>query len=176
MEWGAVVSKSFKVLLGVALAITLLPELTGNAWIANPADAQIVRGVRPFFDQQGFQVAGETRFAGREALLVGKDNCMIYAVPVAHQGWHQATVRQSTGTDQSLWFAFEGRVTKDRQSALRPLLTYYTLKSLRYLGLPTGYPPVLALVIDGGCTPWETDWSLVPTVPFVAKTPWSSSR
>lgn len=160
-------STRFKILLALALIVTLGSKAFITANVGNPSDREIVEGIVPFFERSGFEVAATAYFAGRDALIARKGDCLIYAVPVAHQGWHQATVRQSVDpASQKLDFVFRGRLTADRQERWYPLLVYYTRKVERYVGLDADYPPLVALVSSGRCDLAAVDWDRLPSVPF----------
>lgn len=160
------ISTRLKVGIAVALATTLGIKLVIAGGIANPTNAEIAAAAEPFFVSQGFQSAGQALFADRVALLLSRDACLLYAVPVAPQGWHEALLRFALQNDQILSFVYKGAVRRDTQERWRPLLTYYVKKALRYASLPTEYDPVFALVQSGACDVNSIDWARMPAVPF----------
>lgn len=160
------VSPQFKIAAALLIAATLAAKLLIAGGVQNPTDEEIAVAVQPFFEQQGFGAAGLGTFAGRPALILGRNNCLMYAVPVAHQGWHQATVRSGVTADQELWFVFDGNLRKDRQQRWYPLAKYYFDKALGYVGINLGYPPVLALVTSGDCGIQTVAWSKLSAIPF----------
>lgn len=166
MGLGVDVSGSFKLVLAVTLSLTALPKLLLGTGFSNPSSDEIVKAVGYVFERDGYNVTSPVQFAGKEALLAMKGGCIIYAVPVAHQGWHQATIRQSLAPTQSLWFEFQGRLTRDFQETIYPLSVYYIRKTLRYVGFDTKYPPVLALIADGSCSISELGWDRGPEIRF----------
>lgn len=161
-----VVSTHFKVFLAVGLVVSLGVKALVVGSVSNPSDREIVEAAMPFFERQGFQVMGPTSFAGRDALLAQRDDCLMYVIPVAHQGWHQATVRQSLDPTQKLAFVFEGRIAPAQQERWRPLLTYYLFKAARYTGVDLPYPPVFGLAMSGNCQVETLDWASMPRIAF----------
>lgn len=159
--------RRFELLLAGALALTLGVKLVVAGGVQNPSFEAVSEAMRPFFARNGFEIGGSTTFAGRPALLVRKDACLLYSVPVSQQGWHQATVRQSLSAGQGLWYAMRGRLQKDLQPTWSPLAQYYFNKILRYGGLDGQYPPILALVTAGDCDLGQIDWNGLPRVDFV---------
>lgn len=160
------VSSSFKVLVVVSLVVTLIPKILIGAVVSNPTYGKVVELIAPFFVSQGFQVTYPAQFAGKEALIAMKDNCFMHVVPVAHQGWHQATVRNSVVPDQRLWFQFEGHLTEEEQETYYPLTIYYAKKAARHLGISVNFPPVLALITEGACSVQALNWNGLPEIPF----------
>lgn len=160
------VSNSFKALTALVLAVTLAPKLLIGAVVSNPSYGIVVESFAPFFFEEGFQVAYPAQFAGKEALIAMKDDCFMHVVPVAHQGWHEATIRTSVRPDQKLWFEFEGRLTEQHQETVYPLIVYYARKAVRYLGINTDFPPVLAIVAEGSCSIELIKWDRRPRIPF----------
>lgn len=159
-------SKRFSIFAAATLSLTLGAKLAFVAGVGTPDDETIAIAMAPLFEGQGFLSAGVVDFAGRPALLVSREACLLYVVPVAPQGWSEATVRHAIGPDQSLWFAFAGSVREDTQERYRPLLIYYINKSMAYMRFSPGYSPVLALVGSRACQIDRLDWSRIPTVPF----------
>lgn len=166
MEWDVSVSNSFKILVVIGLIATILPKFITAAGVQNPTGIDILKKARLFFERQGFDVAGLTKFSDRDSLLVQKDNCMMYVIPVAHQGWNQATIKQALVPGQSIWFQFEGKLTRDVQDTGYPLLIYYTNKAVNYLGYRAGYPAVLAIVCQGTCDLMSLAWNSLDRVSF----------
>lgn len=160
------VSSSFKFGLGVLLVVTTIPKVLWGGGISNPEYAEIANTVTPFFIEEGFQVASEVKFAGMDALIAFRDECLMYVVPVAHQGWHQATIRQAVGPSQSLWFEFEGVIKEREQDTFYPLTVYYFSKAARYFGFKTNYPPVFAIVTEGNCSVKALNWRAFPAISF----------
>ena len=166
MGLAVAVSTQFRVFVTAGLMLSLGVKMLVVGSVSNPSDVEIVETTAPFFERHGFQVIAPTSFAGRDALLAQRDDCLIYATPVAHQGWHQATVRQSLGPTQTLSFVFEGRLTPYYQERWRPLLTYYLFKAARYTGLDLPFPPVFALVTSGTCKIEALNWASMPRIAF----------
>lgn len=161
-------SNSFKIVLAISLLVTVMPKLLLGAGVSNPSYSEIVKIIAPFFTAEGYEVTSPVDFAGKDALLAMKGDCLMYVIPVAHQGWHEATVRQSVGPSENLWFAFEGRL-KQRQDTYYPLSAYYINKSARYLGVDADYPPVLAIVTEGTCSIESIHWGGLPRIPFTLR-------
>ena len=156
----------FNILLACALTATLGIKILVAGGVRNPSFETIAGAMRPFFERNGFDVAGETTYAGRPALLVSRGPCLLYSIPVAQQGWHQAIVRQSMTGEQYLWFATRGAATMNIQPRWAPLIEYYFNKALRYVGIARQYPPVLALVASNNCDIHSLPWNSLPSVPF----------
>jgi hypothetical protein len=156
----------FRLILSVVFLATLGLKLLVAGPVENPSDSEIAESLTSFFLGQGFQVAGLTTFAGRQALLIHRGDCLAYVVPVAQQGWHQATVREAMSANQHLFFEFRGEISVDRQMRWYPLLVYYAFKIARYAGMPEPYPPVLALVTSGSCDVAKIDWASMPEIQF----------
>jgi len=166
MECVVPLSPRFKIALGLVLGVSLgLKLLVFGAGVMNPSEPDIASALKPFFERQGYSVVS-AEFAGRSALLAVRNECMMYVVPIAHQGWHQSTVRQAVGRNQTLWFAFEGNLSRDAQQRWRPLLTYYSTKIWAYVGANAGYPVALAIVAYDGCDVTQVDWRETPSVPY----------
>lgn len=163
-------SVRFKIFLAVALTITLSAKLLNGGRVDNPSFDLVLSGAEKALVAQGYLSAGMTTFSGRKALLAGRGACFIYVVPVAHQGWHQETLRKGMAADQSLWFVFEGTLTAETQPEWRTLFGYYVQKSLRYAGFPATYHPVFGVVASRECNVSNVDWASLPAVPFRART------
>lgn len=162
MEWVVAVSPRFKAAVALVLfaAIALNVSLADGVSVTDPTSNEITNATREFFRTQGYSIAGVTKFAETEALLVQKDACTLYAFPVAHQGWKDATVRMATGADSSIYFIFEGKIFKNKIGHLRPMLLYYLWKSLHFIGADRiGYPLLLCLVTTGDCEIEKLSWS-----------------
>lgn len=166
MGWVVAVSSSFKFGLSVLLIVTTIPKILWGGGISNPEYVDIVNAATEFFVEEGFQVSGQVQFAGMDALLAINDECLMYVVPVAHQGWHQAAIRHSVGPDQSLWFEFEGEIKGQKQDTFYPLTVYYFNKAARYFGFKANYPPLFAIVTEGNCSVKALNWRAFPAISF----------
>lgn len=160
------VSRRFKALLVVFAAITLGVKLLTGSVVQNPDANAIYDSITPALRAQGFEIAGQVSFAGRDALLVRRESCIAYLLSVAHQGWHEQTILQNTPPDARLFFIFKGQVFPDRQPRFWPLLDYYAAKALRSVSPQSTYPPVIALVASGECSLGSVDWKTIDGVPF----------
>jgi hypothetical protein len=159
-------SGTLKAFVAIALVLTIAPKLLISGAVGNPPEIEIVDAISPFFLKNGYAVANSVVFANRHALMIRKGICIAYVIPVAHQGWHQAGIRQAVSSSQRLWFEFDGKLTADEQQRWYPLFVYYVRKAIRYTGLPATYPPVLAVVADGECSFEALDWASLPSIQF----------
>ncbi len=160
----------FRLILAVSLGFLLLVKSFSYGTVSNPTPQEILTHVEPYWSSRGFTIVEGLHIGGREAMLAGRDACQIYIVPVAPQGWHQAALRQSLDESQSLWYVFEGKITRDEQLRWRPMLNYYASKALRNVGFDVNYSPVIALVTNGECEIENLDVANIPSVPFDTRT------
>lgn len=143
--------RRFSVLLAVGLAVTLSIKTFVAASVLRPTNEAIAHAAGDALARQGYEVAGLSNFSGRAALLAGRDNCILYFIPVSEQGWHQETVRKGLTDGQKLWFLFRGKLYADEQPRWPPLFGFYTSLALAYAGVGPGFEPVYAIVATTDC-------------------------
>lgn len=160
----------FRVTLAASLGLLLLVKSFSYATVSNPTHHEIMMHVEPYWSSRGFTVVRGLQIGGREGMLAGKGECQIYIVSVAPQGWHQAALKQSLDRSQSLWYVFEGNITRGEQLRWQPMLRYYASKALRNIGFDVNYSPVIALVTSGQCPIERMDVENIPSVPFDTRT------
>ncbi|TNM65324.1 hypothetical protein [Aliirhizobium smilacinae] len=142
-------------------------KLATGGGVRNPNFDEMKPRLEQYLRGKGYQIAGSLRFADLNGIAAMKSDCLLYLVPIAHQGWNEATVLQQTQSDQEVYFLYEGTATKAIQPRLSPMLGYYSSKFLSYLGLKHyGYAPMLAAVTTGSCDMNSEAWADAPTVSF----------
>lgn len=159
-------SLPFKVLLAVGIVATLGVKSLMSGGVQNPTGEDVAFSAARLLAAEGLAYIGPGQIGARPAVIFSGGGCRIAIIAVAHQGWHEAAVRQEVKADQKLWFVFDGVVYQDRQPTWQPMVHYYANKAMAYLGLNAPYPPVFAVVTDQGCTPGQFDWAKLPAVPF----------
>lgn len=160
------VKRRFSVILAVGLLTTLSIKTLFAASVLRPTNDVVASMAGEELSRQGYQVAGLGVFAGRIALLAGKDGCLIYLVPVSEQGWHQETVRKALSSDQSLSFLYKGELYPGDQPRWPPLLNFYVSLALSYMGMGPGFDPVYALISSNGCDLQSPKWNLLKSLPY----------
>jgi hypothetical protein len=166
MEWVVYASARFKIVTTVLVLLSIAVKSLTNSSVLNPSPNDIASSLATFLQHQDFVVAGPVSIGGVEAVLARKDQCIAYFVPMAHQGWHEAILRQQLQPNQELWFVFEGRLTHSRQPTFWPTFEYYKMKSARYLFRDSQMPILLGIIPTGTCDLKTVDWSKLPSVPF----------
>lgn len=156
----------FSVFLAALLIATFGIKLSIGGGLVATSSVEIAETLTEPLTEQGFQVAGISKLAGRDALLAQRNDCQMYLIPVVPHGWNQAALQKFTGPDQALWFVSNSVLTENEQERWRPLLRYFIAKVIRYMGVDFGYHPVIAIVGSKTCTPATMDWSKVPLAHF----------
>lgn len=159
----------FSLFLGVLLVASLGLKLAVGGGLVVESNAEIARSLEEPLARQNVNSAGVVTYAGFDTLLVEKNGCMMYLVPVVPHGWNQASLRRFKPDDQALWFVADGEIVRDYQPRVRPLARYFAAKALRYMGIDFGYYPVIAVLGAEDCQPASIDWSTVPLAHFKAK-------
>lgn len=160
-------SIAFKSMIAGFLIATISLKLATGGGIRNPTFEEIRPGLHEYLVQRGFSVAGDLRIASLDGLAAMKSDCLIYLLPVAHQGWNEATIMKQTEGRQKVYFIFGDDVTQSTQSRVVPTLRYYSSKFFTYLGLRQfGYTPMIAALTTGSCDMSANIWKGVPSLPF----------
>lgn len=159
-------SLRFRFVLAVALVATLSLKILVSGGINNPSFDTIARSVETSMAGIGFETAGIVPYNGAPSALVRNTDCIMYVVPIAQQGWNQASLNLTLAPENDIWYVFEGHVRAGAPDRWRPMLGYYIAKSLRYAGFDTGYPPLLAVIAPKACPVASIDWSAIKDVHF----------
>lgn len=156
----------FRLVLAVGVLLSLSIKLLAIGGIENPHPGDVAATAESSLVAQGFASAGITEYAGRPSLLVNRGACLLYLIPVAPQGYNEATLSAKLAPGERLSFVFRGELYRDRQPRWAPLVNYYVSKAIRYSGWPARFWPVYGVVEVGDCARTTVEWSQLPAVAF----------
>lgn len=160
-------SIAFKIITAAFLLASISLKLATGGGVRNPNFDEIKPLLENYMVGKGYQVAGALRYADLNGVAAMKSDCLLYLIPIAHQGWNEATVLQQIQSGQEVYFIYRGRVAKAIQPRFSPTLSYYLSKFLSYIGFAHyGYAPMLAAVTTGKCDMNSAAWADAPTVAF----------
>ena len=160
--------QQLKLLTAIAgfLVFSLGIKVAVGGGIVNPTDEQLALAAQRALEDQNFVSAGLTQIASRPALLMARDLCQIFIVPVAHQGWHDAVLKKITTDGWRLWYVFDGSATENAHSRFTPLISYYYKKTAAYVGFDVSYPLFYGVIASDACKIKELDWSYLQNVKY----------
>jgi hypothetical protein len=160
-----------KLLLGLALVLTLVPKLLPKFQLndLSPRQAEAAAEMRiiAFLSRNGFEALGEQRKFG---LLVqaASGNCRLRVVEVDANGATRDKVRLITAELDRIAFIFAGTVYAD-QPMVRTAFSYSWTRLLNRIGVAAPQKLVLGVAASNGCSleklPWsEIDEALSPNI------------
>lgn len=159
-------SAALKVALAASLVTTLGLKLVFGGGVGIPISAQVSREVADHLATQGFQIRSQGEFGGRPATVLTAPGCELAVMNIAHQGWHEPTLREAMPSGYNLFFIYDGKAIEGTQPKWLPLLEYYVLKAVSYTGWSAPFKPMLAVVARPSCDFSGVDWTALPTFSF----------
>jgi hypothetical protein len=148
-------------LLGFALALTLVPKALPKFQLdnASPAQAEAAAEIRmvAFLSRNGFKALAEERKFGR-LVQATSGNCRLRLVEVDPNGSTRDKVRLITRRDDRAAFIFNGVIYAD-QPMVRTALSYSWTRLLNRIGVATPQKLVLGVAASDGCSLEQLPWN-----------------
>jgi hypothetical protein len=151
-------------LLGFALALTLVPKALPKFQLNNPSPPQAeaaaelrVVALVAFLSRNGFEALGEQRKFGR-LVQASSGNCRLRVVEVDSNGATRDKVRLITMQRDRIAFIFDGMIYAD-QPMIRTALSYSWTRLLNRVGVAAPQKLVLGVAASDGCSLEKLPWN-----------------